>query len=106
MLMFERLRIPKEVVRGTNAVCNVLQFRIFVYAAMGVFARADLLLYLVVSAGALVGMAAGSLAAAHTNQAMFSRMLMGLMILCCVLMFASSAGLAGPSPEHPAHHTS
>lgn len=104
MLMFESLQVPKDVVRGTNAVCNLIQIRIFAYIAMGVFARADTTLYIPVSVAAIVGMLLGCLAAARTNQATFSRMLTGLMVLCCVLMFASAAGLAGN--KLPAEHHS
>jgi hypothetical protein len=98
MLMFERLRTPPQIVRGTNAVCNVLQLRIFVYAAMGVLHREQAALYAAVSLAALTGLACGSLAAAHARPAAFSRMLTALMVLCCVLLFASAAGLAGDSP--------
>lgn len=101
MLMFEKLQVPKDTVRGTNAVCNVFQMRIFAYIVMGVFTRSDINLYIIVSAGAIVGMLLGCLAASHTNQAMFSRMLTTLMVLCCLLMFASAAGIAGGnSSEH------
>jgi uncharacterized membrane protein YfcA len=103
MLMFERLQVPKDTVRGTNAVCNIIQIRIFAYIAMGVFSRADTTLYIAVSAAAVIGMFFGCLAAARTNQATFSRMLTGLMVMCCVLMFASAAGIAGnrlPAEHH------
>lgn len=100
MLMFERLQISKDSVRGTNAVCNIIQIRIFAYLAMGVFSRADIDLYIAVSAAAVVGMLLGCMAAARTNQATFSRMLTALMVLCCVLMFASAAGVAGNSAGH------
>ena len=95
MLMFERLRVPKDVVRGTNAVCNAVNIRMFVYLGMGMFSGADLVLYIAVSVGAIVGMLLGCLVAARTNQTMFSRMLTALMVLCCALMFASAAGIAG-----------
>lgn len=104
MLMYERLQVPKETVRGTNAVCNLAQVRIFAYVAMGVFSRADACLYIVVSVGAVVGMLLGCLLAARTNQAMFSRILTTLMVACCVLMFASAAGIAGE--KLPAKHNS
>jgi uncharacterized membrane protein YfcA len=94
MLMFERLQVSKDSVRGTNAVCNLIQIRIFAYLAMGVFSRSDCDLYIAVSAAAVVGMFLGCMAAARTNQATFSRMLTALMVLCCVLMFASAAGIA------------
>jgi uncharacterized membrane protein YfcA len=100
MLMFERLQISKDSVRGTNAVCNIIQIRIFAYLAMGVFARADIDLYIAVSVAAVVGMFLGCMAAARTNQAAFSRMLTALMVLCCVLMFASAAGITGNSAGH------
>jgi uncharacterized membrane protein YfcA len=99
MLMFEKLQVSKDAVRGTNAVCNVIQVRIFAYIAMGVFAKADINLYIAVSAAAVVGMFLGCLLAARTNQAQFSRMLTALMVLCCVLMFASAAGITGTSPD-------
>lgn len=97
MLMFEQLQVPKDVVRGTNAVCNVLQPRIFAYIAMGVVVRSDFALYAAVSVAAVAGMMLGCLAAARTDQVMFSRMLTFLMVLCCVLMFASAAGITGHS---------
>lgn len=101
MLMFEKLQVPKDTVRGTNAVCNVFQMRIFAYIVMGVFTRSDITLYIIVSAGSIFGMLLGCLAASHTDQAMFSRTLTTLMVLCCLLMFASAAGIAGGnSSEH------
>jgi hypothetical protein len=103
MLMFERLSISKDIVRGTNAVCGALQLRILVYVAMGVFSRADTALYVAVSIGGLVGMAAGSLAAVRVRPAAFSRLLMALMVLCCALMFASAAGLGAAAAV--AHHS-
>jgi uncharacterized membrane protein YfcA len=106
MLMFERLQIPKDTIRGTNAICNIIQIRIFAYLAMGVFSRSDLVLYIAVSVAALVGMFVGCMAAARTNQATFSRMLTALMVLCCVLMFASAAGIAGGSSSPVGHSTS
>lgn len=105
MLMFERLQISKDTVRGTNAICNIIQIRIFAYIAMGVFLRADTALYIAVSVAAVAGMFLGCMAAARTNQATFSRMLTGLMVLCCALMFASAAGIAGNSST-PGHSTS
>lgn len=94
MLMFEKLQVPKDTVRGTNAICNVIQVRIFAYVAMGVFMRDDIVLYVAVSIAAMAGMLLGCLAAVHTNQVTFSRLLTALMLLCCVLMFASAAGVA------------
>jgi FtsH-binding integral membrane protein len=76
-------------------VCNAIQLRIFAYIAMGVFSRADLPLYIASCSAALVGMFVGCSLAGRTNQANFSRMLSALMVLCCVLMFASAAGVAG-----------
>lgn len=106
MLMFERLQVPKDTIRGTNAICNFIQIRIFAYVAMGVFSRSDLALYIAVSVAALAGMFVGCMAAARTNQATFSRMLTVLMVLCCVLMFASAAGIAGSNAHAVGHSTS
>ena len=100
MLLFERMRVSKDCVRGTNAVCGVLQPRLFVYAAMGAFVRSDARLYAMCAAGALAGAAAGCLAAGHMRQGAFSHTLTGLMCLCCALMFAMASGLAGTPAQH------
>ena len=91
MYMYHALAVPKEVVRGTSAVLNALQFRIIAYIMMGTFKHKDQYLYLCASVAATLGMAIGSLLAARINQAAFTRVLLGLMILCCGLMFISAA---------------
>lgn len=95
MYMFDKLNVPKDTVRGSNAVTNVLQFRIIAYALMGALVPADWVLYVTCSVAALVGMCWGNKMAAGMNQQAFSKMMVLLMVLCCVLLFASSAGLAG-----------
>lgn len=95
MLLYELLKVPKEIVRGTNAMLNVLQFRILVYAGMGMFKWSDAGLYGATSAGSLVGLAIGNALAARIDQQAFSRMMVALMLVCCVLMFASAAGVGG-----------
>jgi uncharacterized membrane protein YfcA len=92
MFMFSVLRIPKEVVRGTNAVLNVLQWRILAYLSMGSFARVDSVLYVACAASGVFGIAGGSVLAQRVNQEAFSRVLLLLMCLCCVLMFVAAAG--------------
>lgn len=71
------------------------QARVIAYALLGAFRREDLALYLCASAAGFLGMAAGHCLASRMDQAVFSRVLVGLMVLCCALMFASAAGLAG-----------
>ncbi|KAF8071119.1 hypothetical protein HT031_001201 [Scenedesmus sp. PABB004] len=95
MLLFERLQVPKDVVRGSSSVLNVLQTRVVAYALMGAFVRDDIPLYAAAAAAALAGVAAGNALAAAMSQAAFSRLLAALMVLCCLLLFASAAGLAG-----------
>jgi uncharacterized membrane protein YfcA len=92
MYMYHALDVPKEVVRGTSAVLNLFQFRIIAYIMMGTFKHEDQYLYICASMAYMVGVALGSLMAARINQAVFSRILLGLMVLCCGLMFMSAAG--------------
>lgn len=95
MYMYDKLNVPKETVRGSNAVIGVLQFRIIAYALMGAVVRADVVMYVACSAAGIFGMIWGNRIAGNMNQQAFSRMMVFLMVLCCVLLFASAAGLAG-----------
>ncbi|KAF6252440.1 hypothetical protein COO60DRAFT_1553080 [Scenedesmus sp. NREL 46B-D3] len=95
MMLYEKLHIKKDTVRGCNAVLSVLQFRVIAYALTGIFTRQDLLLYAAVSVAGLSGLCLGSHLAARMDQATFSRVMVVLMLLCCALLFASSAGLTG-----------
>jgi uncharacterized membrane protein YfcA len=95
MMLYEKLQIKKDTVRGCNAVLSVLQFRVIAYAMTGIFTRADLWLYVAVSVAGLAGLCLGSHLASHMDQATFSRVMVALMLLCCALLFASSAGLTG-----------
>ncbi|KAG2493375.1 hypothetical protein HYH03_008507 [Edaphochlamys debaryana] len=93
MFMFDRLQVPKETVRGTNAVLNILQVRLITYLVMGVFKIEDLSLYAATSVCALVGLGIGIALNGRINQAGFSRLLVALMATCCGLLFASAFGL-------------
>lgn len=95
MYMYDKLSVPKDTVRGSNAVLGVLQFRIIAYAVMGAFVPEDWVLYVACTSAGMVGMYWGNKLAARMNQQAFSRMMVFLMTLCCVLLFASSAGLTG-----------
>ncbi|KAG2490665.1 hypothetical protein HYH03_011053 [Edaphochlamys debaryana] len=98
MLLYEKLETHKDVVRGTNAVCNVIQPRVIYYVTMGVFRRDYLVLYAAYAAVNMAGIAAGNAAAHRLDRRGFSRVLVGLMLVCCGLLFASAAGLAkGPA---------
>ncbi|KAG2440892.1 hypothetical protein HXX76_003746 [Chlamydomonas incerta] len=102
MFMYERLQVAKDVVRGTNAVNNVLQPRLVTYIVMGLFVAADAPLYAVTSLVGLAGVALGNVLAGRLDQRGFSRVLVGLMLVCCALLFASAAGLKGHHAPPPA----
>ncbi|GLI65543.1 hypothetical protein VaNZ11_009101 [Volvox africanus] len=95
MFMYEKLKVAKDVVRGTNAVNNILQVRLVSYVAMGVYKREDMMIYAVTSVMGLAGVILGNGLAGQLDQRGFSRVLNVLMIICCVLLFASAAGLKG-----------
>ncbi|GFR47218.1 hypothetical protein Agub_g8901 [Astrephomene gubernaculifera] len=95
MYMYEKLRVAKDVVRGTNAVNNVLQARLVTYIVMGVFKREEVPLYLITSTVGLVGVGVGNCLAGRLDQKGFSRILVALMSICCLLLFVSAAGLKG-----------
>lgn len=95
MYMYAKLQVDKETVRGCNAVLNVLQVRVIAYVLTGVFTKDDIWLYVACSVAGVVGMCCGHYLAGRMNQAMFSKVLVVLMCLCCALMFASAAGLTG-----------
>ncbi|GLC33006.1 hypothetical protein PLESTB_000381200 [Pleodorina starrii] len=95
MFMYERLQVAKDVVRGTNAVNNVLQVRLVSYLIMGVFKREDVMIYGVTAAAGLMGVIIGNGLAGRLDQRGFSRVLVALMVVCCALLFASAAGLKG-----------
>lgn len=62
---------------------------------MGMFAASDAPLYAVTSVVGLAGVALGNVLAGRLDQRGFSRILVGLMLVCCALLFASAAGLKG-----------
>ncbi len=97
MLMYNSLQVPKETVRACNAVLNIFQFRIIAYALHSMFTRQDAPAYAAASLAYCVGMVAGDRLAQRIDQQVFGRVLVGLMFLCCVLMFVSAAGLTSPS---------
>lgn len=59
--MYDRLQVTKEVVRGTNAISNVLQFRLVAYIMLGVFHKADMYVYLTGALVHLLGTVLGSM---------------------------------------------
>ncbi|GIL44486.1 hypothetical protein Vafri_1936 [Volvox africanus] len=95
MFMYEKLKVAKDVVRGTNAVNNILQVRLVSYAIMGVFKREDLMIFAVTSVMGLAAVFLGNSLAGRLDQRGFSRVLNVLMVICCLLLFASAAGLKG-----------
>ncbi|EFJ43886.1 hypothetical protein VOLCADRAFT_106659 [Volvox carteri f. nagariensis] len=97
MFMYQKLNVAKEVVRGTNAVNNVLQARLISYIVMGAFKREDMMLYAVTAAVGFMGVVLGNSMAGRLEQKGFSRVLVALMVVCCLLLFASAAGLKGRS---------
>lgn len=99
LLLFEVLKIHKDEVRGIGAILNVLQVRIIVYATMGLFRGEEAWLYTIASVGSLLGLLVGIVLEKRVNQHVFSRILILLMLTCCLLMFASAAGLGGSSRE-------
>ncbi|KXZ56886.1 hypothetical protein GPECTOR_1g8 [Gonium pectorale] len=95
MYMYEKLKVLKEVVRGTNAVNNVLQIKLVFYITMGIFKRSELPLYAVTSLVGMAGVGVGNLLAGRVDQRGFSRIMVGLMVICCCLLVMSAAGLNG-----------
>jgi uncharacterized membrane protein YfcA len=93
MIMYQRLRTPKRVVRGNNAFLNLLQFRLVPYATMGLITKADAQLHAASCVCGAAGVAAGDALSRAMGEAAFRRALGGLMVLCCALMFASGLGL-------------
>jgi uncharacterized membrane protein YfcA len=85
--------VPKDVVRGTNAVLNMLQPRIIFYITMGVVQAQHSTLFVLCMLGSTVGTVLGNALASRMDQATFSRMLVGLMVMCGVLMLCSAAGI-------------
>ncbi len=63
------------------------------YIVMGVFRRTDMPLYGAASSAAMVGVALGNVVAGRMDQQAFSRVLVCLMVICCLLLFAAAAGL-------------
>uniref|UniRef100_A0A7S0V5S4 Uncharacterized protein n=1 Tax=Polytomella parva TaxID=51329 RepID=A0A7S0V5S4_9CHLO len=91
--LYDRLQIPKDIVRGTSAVNNVLQFRVIFYLFMGLLKKSDIHLYALCMTGSLLGTVIGNKVAGYMNQQQFRRSLIALMCVCCILLFASAAGV-------------
>jgi uncharacterized membrane protein YfcA len=85
--------VPKDTVRGTNALLNMLQTRILFYLAMGVLRASEAPLYAICVVGSIAGTLAGNSLASRMDQRMFSRVMVALMFTCCALMFCSAAGI-------------
>ena len=100
MFMYRRLDTPKAVVRGTNAVLNLMQFRLIPYWYMGLIKAADMQLYAVSCIVGLVGVLLGDLLSAKVDQQRFKQVLGWLIILCCALMFASGLGFVEGHRSH------
>jgi uncharacterized membrane protein YfcA len=60
---------------------------------MGLIVAKDLQLYGVSCAAAVVGVFLGDRLSQRMDQRVFQRALGGLMVLCCILMFASGLGI-------------
>lgn len=93
MIMYRLLQIPKDTVRGTNAVTGLFQVKLIPYYYMGLIRAADVQLYVVVCAASLVGVWVGNGLAGKLDQQGFQRVLLGLMVVCAGLMFVSGSGL-------------
>ena len=95
ILMFRLLGVPKEVARGTNAVINMLlmHWLLASFVFMGVLHRQDVPLFAAAGVVGLVGTFIGNRIAAGMNQGAFNQALFVLVLVCCVLMFASAFGL-------------
>lgn len=93
MYMYERLQVPKDVIRGTNAITNIFQVRIVAYFMLGAFRLPEWPLYVAAAVAAAAGMLCGSFLARFVEQRAFSRWLICLMLLCCGLLFEAAAGL-------------
>ncbi|KIY94596.1 hypothetical protein MNEG_13367 [Monoraphidium neglectum] len=93
MIMYRALDTPKATVRGNNSWLNLLQFRLVPYYMMGLIVIKDVQLYGVTSAAGLAGVIVGDQLSKRMGQRVFQQVLGVLMVLCCVLMFASGLGL-------------
>ncbi len=92
ILLYRYLGTPHQVVRATNAALYLVMPRLFIYLAMGMFDAADWGLYVGVALGGLTGMVIGDWLHRRMDGGAFSRALLALLCISCVLMFFSAAG--------------
>lgn len=69
--------------------------RRYSYILLGVFHAADAYLYVCAAAACIAGTFAGNALSGRLDQKGFSRVLVLLMCICCLLLFAAAAGLTG-----------
>lgn len=65
------------------------------YILLGLIRREDAYLDMCTASACIVGVVAGNSLSGRIGQENFSRVLVGLMCVCCVLLFGAAAGLTG-----------
>ncbi|KAL3145808.1 hypothetical protein ABBQ38_015185 [Trebouxia sp. C0009 RCD-2024] len=98
ILMFALLKVPKEVVRATNAVNCCISPRLATYFIVGAFVKADWPLYTVGCSSCLVGLLAGDWIAKRVNQVAFSRCLLAMLLFSMMMLYV--AGFAELVRDH------
>ncbi|GAX77227.1 hypothetical protein CEUSTIGMA_g4673.t1 [Chlamydomonas eustigma] len=96
MLLYRTMGTPKEIVRGTNAWLNVLQFRVFVYLLMGMIPSSFGAVYLISGLSQLVGLVLGNCMSKRISPKAFSHILVALMLVCMVLLFLAAFSVGRP----------
>ena len=94
ILMFRMLGVPKDMSRGSNAVINFLlmHWLLASFWFAGVLHRQDAPLFAAAGVVGLLGTFIGNRIASGMNQRAFNWALNILVIVCCILMFASAFG--------------
>ena len=85
--------LPQEVVRATTTTTSIFSVKFMTYLLLGAGSLSDLPLYGVAIVAALIGLNIGNAIAQRLNQKVFSRVLLGVMLLSTALLYAASFGL-------------
>lgn len=83
----------QQVVRATMTTTSIFSIKFFTYLFMGCASWSDVPLYCLAIVCAYVGLNVGNAAAKRMNQKVFSKVLLGIMLLSTCLLYASSFGL-------------
>lgn len=93
MIMYAYLKTSKDVVRGTNAILCMVQVQLIGYYLLGMLHWADRWVYVTSATSGAVGLLVGNAMQRMMHQDHFNVVMTLLMLLCCVLMALSAAGV-------------